>query len=47
MNHVTSLMKLTVVGSDDGLVSRVADGAVKQHAQASKEDGAEAVPIAT
>ena len=40
-------MKLTVMGSDDGLVPRVADGAVKKHAQASKEDSAKAVPIAT
>jgi hypothetical protein len=31
---------------DDGLVSGVADSTVKQHAQAAKENGAKAVPIA-
>ncbi len=39
-------MKLTVVRSNDGLVSGVADGAVEEHAQATEEDGAKAVPIA-
>ena len=31
---------------DNGLVPGVADGTVKQHAQTSKEDGAETVPVA-
>ena len=34
------------MGPDDGLVPRVADGAVEQHAQAAEEDGPEAVPVA-
>ena len=39
--------QLTVVGPDDGLVPRVADGAVEQHAQAAEEYRAETVPVAT
>ena len=35
------------MGPDDGLVPRVADGAVEQHAQAAEEYRAETVPVAT
>ena len=35
------------MGPDDGLVPRVADGAMEQHAQAAEEYRAETVPVAT